>query len=54
MKTEKQLIEEILKQNKIVSRVKISENRIDVKYEKDFQKAKELFPKMAIAYGFIN
>ncbi len=53
-KTEKQRIQQILKENKIVSKVTISENRIDIKYEKDFGRVVELFPNMGVTYGFLN
>ena len=53
-KTEKQKIEAVLKENKIVSKVKIMKNEIHVKYEKDFGKVHELFPNMGVVYGFLN
>lgn len=53
-KTEKQKIEYILKAKGIVSKVKINKNEIHVKYDKDFKMVADLFPKMAVVYGFIN
>ena len=52
MLTEKQKIVNILKENKIKARVKISENRIDIKNQNDMVEVSKLFPTMTISYGF--
>lgn len=54
MESPKQKIVRILKENKIVSKVTIGKNRIDIKYEKDWNKVHELFPDTSIVYGFLD
>lgn len=54
LKTDKQKVQEVLKQHGIVSQVKITKNEIHIKYHKDFPKVQELFPSMATVYGFLN